>query len=50
VTNLIVDDAVQVKQTLQAIRSLAREKPDWQWIPTHCPEAFGRYVTAPARR
>jgi glyoxylase-like metal-dependent hydrolase (beta-lactamase superfamily II) len=49
-TNLIVDDAVQVRQTLQAMRSLAREQPDWEWIPTHCPEAFARHVGGSARR
>jgi glyoxylase-like metal-dependent hydrolase (beta-lactamase superfamily II) len=50
VTNLIVDSAQQVGQTLQAIRSFTREEPDWQLLPTHCPEAFERYVAPPGRR
>jgi glyoxylase-like metal-dependent hydrolase (beta-lactamase superfamily II) len=44
VTNLIVDKPQEVRQTLQAIRSFTREEPDWQLMPTHCPEAFERYV------
>ncbi|MFQ3594097.1 MAG: MBL fold metallo-hydrolase [Gemmataceae bacterium] len=43
-TNLFVDDPLQLRHTLQAIRTAALEHPDWHWIPSHCPEAFARYV------
>ncbi len=43
-TNFLVDDAREVKQTVLRLSDFAREHPDVSMIPTHCPLAFKEWV------
>ncbi len=43
-TDLIVDDPVAVRRTIANLHDFALSQPDWQIIPTHCPEVYAREV------
>ncbi len=43
-TNLIVDDPVAVRRTIANLHDFALAEPNWQLIPTHCPEVYAREV------
>jgi glyoxylase-like metal-dependent hydrolase (beta-lactamase superfamily II) len=47
ITHLIIDDASQVRETLSRLHQFANERPDLEIVPTHCPEAFRKFVEAP---
>jgi hypothetical protein len=43
-TNLIADDPAAVRETIELLHAFAQANPDVAIVPTHCPEAFERYV------
>lgn len=47
-TNLIVDDARAVHDTLDRLHAFTRERRDVSVVPSHCPEAFEREVRHPS--
>ena len=48
ITHLIVDDPLQVRETLQRLHLFSLARPDVEIIPTHCPEAYHRFVETPS--
>jgi glyoxylase-like metal-dependent hydrolase (beta-lactamase superfamily II) len=46
VTNLFADDGRAVRATVSRLHAFHRARPDVALIPTHCPEAYARWVTA----
>jgi glyoxylase-like metal-dependent hydrolase (beta-lactamase superfamily II) len=45
-TYLFVDDRRALRQTLGRLHTFARQYPDITIVPTHCPEAYAREVSA----
>jgi glyoxylase-like metal-dependent hydrolase (beta-lactamase superfamily II) len=48
ITHLFIDDVADLHATLAALHHFAREHPDVDVIPSHCPEAFARHVETPS--
>jgi hypothetical protein len=45
-TYVFIDDRFALRQTLDRLHAFAQQYPDITLIPTHCPEAYAREVTA----
>jgi glyoxylase-like metal-dependent hydrolase (beta-lactamase superfamily II) len=45
-TYLFIDDRRAMRQTLDRLHAFARQFPDITIVPTHCPEAYAREVSA----
>jgi glyoxylase-like metal-dependent hydrolase (beta-lactamase superfamily II) len=45
-TYLFVDDRAAVRATIERLHAFAQAAPDVRLVPSHCPEAFAREVTA----
>ena len=43
-TDLFADDARAVRTTIRRLHTWAAAHPDTVVVPTHCPEAYGRFI------
>lgn len=45
-TNVFADDARQARQTLARLHAFAKARPDVTLVPTHCSDAYQRFVAS----